>query len=294
MFTIAAAAMIGDKAAPHNLLRLNTGAHMPALGFGTWQLNGEELRQALQIAIANGYRRIDTAAGYGNEGVVADVLMRSGIPRTDFFVTSKLWCTDHGSEDTYNAILSSLAELQTEYIDLFLMHAPNNLGETAEEIVELRRQSWVIMQEFHRAGALRAIGVSNFEPRHIEQLLEWGATTPAVNQVELHAYLAQHELRKYCAKNDIVVESFGSIGANGLLDDPVMQRIALAHGRSSAQVSLRYSLQRGYAVLARSVTPSHIAANANVFDFQLLQDEMRKLDGLDCGERSYWDNSDVP
>ena len=273
---------------------LLTGASIPALGFGTYTLDGDELKQALLHAIECGYRHIDTAAGYGNEAVVAEAIAESEVAREDFFITSKLWCTDHGADDTFGAILSSLAQLNTDYLDLFLVHAPNNLGDSAEEIVELRKQSWAVMTDLHNAGILRALGVSNFEPRHIDQLLEWGDVTPAVNQVELHAYFGQAAIRKYCREKDIVVQSFGSVGADGLLEDPAVQRIAAAHERSAAQISLRHSLQRGCAVLARSTTPERIKENARIFDFELSVDDMRTLDALESGERTYWDNSDVP
>ena len=207
-----------SRAAPIARMRtLNTGAAMPALGFGTYQLDGEELSDALRCAIAAGYRHIDTAAGYENEHLVAAAIAESGIAREEFFLTSKLWCTDHGDDDAFDAILSSLAQLDTEYLDLYLIHAPNNLGESDEDKVELRRQSWAAMTALHEAGCLRAIGVSNFEPRHIEQLLEWGDVTPAVNQVEMHAYLGQAHIREYCEGKGIAVTSFGSVGAEGLL-----------------------------------------------------------------------------
>ena len=206
-----------SSAAPLTTRTLNTGAVMPALGFGTYQLEGEELSDALRCAIAAGYRHIDTAAGYENEHVVAAAIAESGIAREEFFLTSKLWCTDHGDDDAFDAILSSLAQLDTEYLDLYLIHAPNNLGESDEDKVELRRQSWAAMTALHEAGCLRAIGVSNFEPRHIEQLLEWGDVTPAVNQVEMHAYLGQAHIREYCEGKGIAVTSFGSVGAEGVL-----------------------------------------------------------------------------
>lgn len=279
---------------------LNTGASMPALAFGTYQLDGEELHEALSCAIAAGYRAFDTSAGYENEHVVATAIAESGIPREAFFITTKLWCTDHGGEETFDAILRSLAQLDTTYVDMYLMHAPNNLGEDAAEIVELRRQSWLVMEEFHRNGVLRAIGVSNFEPRHIEDLLtlprEEGVApvTPAVNQVECHAHLGQSELRKYCVERDILVQAYGSIGSSDLLADDKVRRVARARGRSAAQITLRHGLDRGCAVLARSTTPSRIAENAQIFDFGLEEDEVRALDALECGGRQYWDNSKVP
>eukprot|EP00966_Prymnesium_polylepis_P266723 6161905-Prymnesium_polylepis.1 len=305
-------------------LTLNTGASIPALGFGTYLANGDDLARALRSAIDAGYRHIDTAHGYQNEAVVGEAVAASNIPREEFFLTSKLWCSDHGAKRTRRAIEASLRELGTSYIDCFLIHAPDNQGASPEEVVELRRQSWLVMEEYYRAGKLRAsesgaaalpfrlhappaatlstrlapaVGVSNFEPRHIEQLLQWGTVTPAVNQIELHAHLAQPALREYCANKGIVVESYGSIGADGLLDDNVVRDIAVVRRLTPAQVSLRHSLQRGAVVLAKSLSPSRIAENARVFDFALTEGEMARLDALDMGRehgRTYWDNSDVP
>lgn len=158
----------------------------------------------------------------------------------------------------------------------------------------LRRESWRVMEEFHRDGVLRALGVSNFEPRHIDDILACAGVKPAVNQVERHAYLAQTELREYCARHEILLEAYGSAGAKGLLEDPVVRAIAAAHGRTAAQVSLKYSVQRGIVVLAKSVTEKRIAQNAKLFDFELSEEDLAKLEALDCGQRSYWDNSNAP
>lgn len=288
------AMLIDSVIAGVSLLQLNTGAKMPALGFGTYTLQGEPLKQVLVSALNAGYRHIDTAAGYENEAVVADAIAESRVPREDIFLTTKLWCTDHGEEEAFDAIIASLGELRTEYVDLFLIHAPANLGESEQETVELRLQSWSVMESLHAAGVLRAIGVSNFEQRHIEQILEWGSVVPAVNQVELHAHLGQRELRTFCAKERIHVTGYGAVGARGLLDDPTVQRIAAAKGRSAAQISLRHTLQRGCAALARSTTPARIASNLETLDFELTAQEMSELEGLERGERSYWDNSAVP
>ena len=178
---------------------LNTGARMPALGFGTYLLTGDACHSAVLAALRAGYRAIDTAAGYLNEAQVADALEESGLRREEVFIASKLWSDSHGTEATRRAIRNTLRRLRTPYLDLYLIHAPDNQGAAAEEIVELRRQSWLVMEEEYRKGTLRAIGVCNFEPRHIEQLLQWGTVTPAVNQVECHPYLQQRELSAYCA-----------------------------------------------------------------------------------------------
>ena len=278
---------------PHTLT-LNAGTQMPTLGFGTYLMTGEECQEAVLSALRAGYRLIDTAQGYLNEVQVGEAIEASGLPREEIFLTSKLWCDSHGTEATRRAIKNTLRRLRTSYLDLYLIHAPDNQGASAEEVVELRRQSWLVMEEEHRKGTLRAIGVSNFEPRHIEQVLRWGSVTPAVNQIECHPYLQQRELTQYCEARGIAVAAYGSVGADGLLADPVVVKMAASHGRSPAQICLRHALQRGQVALVKSATPSRIRENARVFDFELTQLEMDHLRRLERGERTYWDNSDVP
>jgi len=275
-------------------LKLSTGASIPAVGFGTYTIGGEALRKALDHAIATGYRHFDTARAYQNEAVVGAAIAASGLPREDFFITSKLWGTDHGEGRARRAIEASLSELGTEYVDLMLIHGPDNFGSSAEEKCTLRQETWRVLEEFHAAGTLCAIGCSNFEPRHIGSLMESGSVMPAVNQIEMHAYLAQGAVRAYCAEHDILVTAYGSVGAKGLRADPVVQSIAAAHKRTPAQVSLRHSLQRGAAVLCRSTTPKRITENGQLFDFELSREEVAALDALDVGTRSYWDNTKVP
>jgi len=286
----------GPRAAKIPTLTLSSGTEVPALAFGTYRTGGEELQRALRSAITAGYRHIDTASCYQNEDVVAAAIAESGIARDKFFITTKLWCTDHGTERTRRAIEASLTALKTDYIDNFLIHAPWQLDveKPLEEIRELRTQSWLVLEEYHRAGTLRAIGVSNYEPRHIDEILECGTVKPCVNQIEHHAYLTRDEVREYCAEHGILVQAYGSAGAKGLLEDAAVCEIAAAHGRTPAQVSLKYSLQRGMLVLAKSTTEKRIAKNALLFDFELSDEEMAALGGLDKGERSYWDNSNVP
>ena len=283
---------------------LNTGARIPRLGFGTYLANGEELLDALLAAIRIGYRHIDTAAGYMNEGVVSTAIATSGVPREHFFLTSKLWCSDHGSQRTRKALANSLKRLRTSYLDLFLIHAPDNQGETPDEIRRLRLESWLAMEEAHRNGKLRAIGVSNFEPRHIDALLRnedgsarEGAIVPAVNQLEVHPHFDQQATREYCARHGIAVEAYGSLGARGVLEDPTIQRLARQYRRTPAQIVLRHTLQRGTIVLVKSLSPRRIEENARIFEFELNDADCEALDALGTGaraERSYWDNSEVP
>ena len=277
-------------------LQLNTGATLPALCFGTYKLGGEELKTALQSAIAAGYRHFDTARAYQNENIVGAAIAESGVSRDDFFLTSKLWGTDHGRERAQQAIEETLAALDTTYLDSLLIHGPGgNAGRSPEEIVALRQETWLAMEEEHAAGKLRSIGVSNFEPRHIESLLSCGTVMPAINQIECHAHLAQAEIRDFCAEHGILVQAYGSVGATGLRADPVVQEIAAAHKRTPAQISLRYTYQsHGACVLARTLTPRRVAENAKIFDFELSAAECAELDARDTGQRSYWDNSEVP
>ena len=279
-------------------IALNTGARIPALGFGTYLTNGDELFNALVHAIRGGYRHIDTAAGYYNEPVVADAIEASGVPREELFITTKL-SFDHGRKRTKIAIAQALRALRTDYIDLFLIHTPCNQGETPEESARLRQETWEVMEEAYAAGTLRAIGVSNFEPRHIEALLHGrpNAIIPAANQVELHPQLDQRDLLEYCGKRGILVEAYGAVGADGLLTQPAVVELAKRYGRSEAQICLRHTLQRGparVALLAKSLTQSRIDENMRVFDFSLDQKDAQALDALARRDgRSYWDNSDV-
>lgn len=203
-------------------VKLNTGADIPMLGFGTYRTGGPELQVALRHAIAAGYRHLDTASCYNNEAIVGAALKESGLPRESFFITTKLWCTDHGTERTRKAIKASLENLGTGYIDLYLIHAPWQLdiAKSPEEVSMLRRESWRVMEEFHRDGVLRALGVSNFEPRHIDDILACAGVKPAVNQVERHAYLAQTELREYCARHEILLEAMARLAPRGCLRTP--------------------------------------------------------------------------
>ena len=313
---------------------LNTGSRIPSLGFGTYLTNGEELFDALVHALRNGYRHIDTAAGYMNEPTVADAVQASGVPRDELFITTKLWCADHGRKRTERAIKQSLRALRTDYIDLYLVHAPDNQGSTPEEVARLRKESWQVLEEAHAAGTLRAIGVSNFEPRHIEALLREdvadskpgrdlprvaatgqataptlmaaaerppyrrGAVVPAVNQIELHPHIDQQAVLEYCARKGITIEAYGAVGADGLLSDPAIRAVAKRYGRSEAQVSLRHTLQRKpgqIVLLAKSLTKGRIDENLRVFDWDIDPADARLLDALARKDgRSYWDNSDVP
>ena len=219
--------------------------------------------------------------------------------RGDVWITTKLWNSDHGAFKTRKAIHNSLKRLNTDYIDLYLIHSPGNSGRSPAQIRELRKASWQVMEKMHEEGTLRAIGVSNYDVKHLEELATYAKYAPAVNQVEFHPYLVQGELLAYCASKGIVVEAYGSMaagenGADPLLKHPTVLGVAERAGKSAAQVLLRWALQKGLVVLPKSVTPARIDANAALFDFALDGEAMAALDALHTGERTYWDNTDVP
>merc|ERR1712166_1347371 len=231
---------------------LNSGAAMPANGYGTYRSNGLTLHAGLMAA-------------------------------------------DHGTEPTRAAVARSLKELDTTYIDMYLIHAPRNNGSTEEEKQALRLESWLAMEQLHREGVLRSIGVSNFEQSHIEPLLEHGTVVPCVNQIEFHPYMQQHALRDWCHSHRIQVQGYGAIGAktrgSGVLTDKVVLEIADELDRTPAQITLRYSLQCGVTVLTKSINPPRIFENGQIFDFELNDSQMDRLAQLDLQQRSYWDNS---
>lgn len=273
---------------------LTSGDQMPAVGFGTYRTHGVPLETALLGALEMGYRGIDTAAMYRNENIIPKVLQQSGTKRSDVYITTKLMPANFGTEETRAAVARSLRELNSDYIDLYLMHAPRNHGTTDEEKQQLRLDSWLVMEELHKEGVLRSIGVSNFEQHHIESLIDGGSIVPCVNQIEFHPYLQQHALRDWCHSHKIQVQGYGAIAARGVLHDKVILQIADELNKSPAQISLRYSLQLGVAVLAKSLNPARIFENGQIFDFELDDSQLERLGELDCGKRSYWDNSDEP
>ena len=260
-------------------LRLNDGREIPQLGFGVFQVPPAETEAAVTRALEVGYRHIDTAAAYRNEAGVARAIAAVGHDRSEVFITTKLFNDDHGREQAQRAFAASLERLETDYVDLYLIHWP---VPSEDRYVE----TWQALEEVHREGRARSIGVSNFNLEHLERLGHETETLPAVNQVELHPYLAQRELRAYQREHGIATEAWSPIGQGGdVLDDPAIGAIAESHGRSPAQVIIRWHLQSGNIVIPKSVTPDRIAENFRAFDFELSDAEMAQIDGLDRGER---------
>ncbi|GGY34958.1 aldo/keto reductase [Streptomyces tanashiensis] len=258
---------------------LNNGVEIPQLGFGVFQVADDETTAAVTAALEAGYRSIDTAAVYGNEAGVGRALSASGLAREDLFVTTKLWNADQGYDATLRAFDDSLAKLGLEYVDLYLIHWPTPAR-------DLYRESWRALERLADEGRIRAAGVSNFQPEHLRRLMDGAALTPAVNQIELHPALQQSELRAFHGEHRIATEAWSPLAQGAVLDDPAIGAIAAAHGKSPAQVVIRWHLQLGNVVIPKSVTPARIRANADVFDFVLTDEEMAAVAGLDRGLRT--------
>ncbi|PXA72346.1 aldo/keto reductase [Cryobacterium arcticum] len=259
-------------------ITLNNGVEIPQLGFGVFQVPDDETTAAVSAALAAGYRSIDTAAIYGNEAGVGRALAASGIPRGDLFITTKLWNSDQGFQSTLAAYEASLAALGLDYVDLYLIHWPAPANDNYAE-------SWRAMEKLLADGRVRAIGVSNFAPEHLEHLAETASVVPAVNQVELHPRLNQAEVRAANEAQGIATEAWSPLAQGGLLADPVITDVAGRVGRTPAQVILRWHLQQGRIVIPKSVTPGRIIENLAVFDFDLSPADLLLIDGLNTDSR---------
>jgi 2,5-diketo-D-gluconate reductase A len=262
---------------------LNNGVEMPILGFGVYQIPPEDTERAVTAALAVGDRHLDTAAAYQNEKAVGRAIAASGIPREDLFVTTKLWIQDAPAEDnTGRAFEQSLTRLGLDYLNLYLIHQP--FGDVYGQ--------WRAMQTLHRQGRVRAIGVSNFYPDRLVDLLDHNETTPAVNQIETHPFFQRGDYQQLMRDRRVQIESWGPFaeGRNSLFTDPTLAGIADAHGKSVAQVVLRWLIQRGVVVIPQSVRPERMAENLAVFDFDLTDDQMAQIAGLDTGESLFFDH----
>ncbi|MER5754474.1 aldo/keto reductase [Streptomyces sp. NPDC002088] len=258
---------------------LNNGVTMPQLGFGVFQVPDEETTTAVATALRAGYRSIDTAAIYGNERGVGQALADSGIARDELFITTKLWNADQGYEATLAAFDASLDKLGLDHVDLYLIHWPTPAR-------DLYLDTWRALEKLYTDGRTRAIGVSNFQPAHLERLLGAASVVPAVNQIELHPGLQQAELREFHAGHGIATEAWSPLAQGAVLKDDAVTTIAAAHGKSPAQVVLRWHLQIGNVVIPKSVTESRIRENFDVFDFELSPQEIDALTALDRGMRT--------
>jgi diketogulonate reductase-like aldo/keto reductase len=255
---------------------LNNGVTMPWLGLGVWKTKeGDEVIQAVKTAIAAGYRSIDTAAAYGNEQGVGQGIRESGVPRDELFVTTKVWNADQGYESTLMAFEESRKKLGLERLDLYLVHWP---------VKGKYRETWKALVHLYNEGWVRAIGVSNFQIHHLRDIIEDTGVVPAVNQVEYHPLLAQRELLAFCREQGVQLEAWSPL-MQGRLDLPVLKRLAEKHGKSPAQIVLRWDIQNGVVTIPKSVRAERIRENADVFDFELSPEDMAAINELNRNER---------
>ena len=257
---------------------LNNGVKIPIIGFGTWQTpDGDIAKHAVEVALNAGYRHIDTAAAYGNEKSVGQAIKNSGINRHDLFITTKLWNADHGYKSAKAAIDRSLQNLMVDYLDLYLIHWPNPV-DMRDHWAEANAESWRAMEEAVQAGKIRAIGVSNFRKRHLDELLKTAEIKPVVNQIMLNPSDLQSDVVKVNNKLGLLSEAYSPLGTGGLLGNETVKEIASEVGKSPAQVLIRWSLEHGFLPLPKSVHDKYIQANVEVFDFNLNSEQMNKLD----------------
>ena len=267
--------------------RLNNGVEMPYLGLGVYRARpGREAQTALRFALDDGYRLIDTATLYGNEADVGKAVRESGIPRDEVFVTTKLWNSDHGYDETLKACERSLRVLGLDYVDLYLIHWP---------VESRRRETWSAMETLYARGWARAIGVSNYMVRHLEELLEGAQIPPAVDQVELHPFLPQPEVRGFCREHGILPEAYSPLTKGRRLGDRTVAAVARRHRKTPAQVLIRWCLEQGAAAIPKSVRPERIRENRDVFDFELDPEDLRVLSPLHGVElHTDWDPGREP
>jgi diketogulonate reductase-like aldo/keto reductase len=266
-------------------LLLNNGVEMPPLGYGVFQIeNAAECERSVRDAIEVGYRLIDTAASYGNEESVGNAIKQSGVSREELFVTTKLWIADTGYQKTKEAFARSMKRLQLEYLDLYLIHQP--YGDVFG--------SWRAMEELYRSGVIRAIGVSNFHPDRVMDFIVHNEVIPAINQIETHPFHQQMETQKFLEENNIQIESWGPFaeGKNNIFHNELLLSIAAKHGKSVAQVILRWLTQRGVIVIPKSVRRERMAENFDIFDFELDASDLESIAKLETGESLFFDHRD--
>jgi diketogulonate reductase-like aldo/keto reductase len=267
-------------------VKLNNGVSMPIFGLGVYQSPpGEETRAAVRDALEVGYRLVDTARAYHNEPDVAAAIEESGVPRSQVFVTTKLWNSDQGYDSALAAFDKSESRLGGAQVDLYLIHFP---------VERARRESWRALTRLYEEKRVRAIGVSNYTVRHLKELLDDSPVVPAINQVEFHPFLFQKELLAFCRTKGIQLQAYAPLVRARRMDHQVVRRVAEAHRRTPAQVLVRWCIQHGVVVIPKTVHRARIEENAQVFDFELAPGDMAALDVLDEGLRTSWDPSDVP
>jgi diketogulonate reductase-like aldo/keto reductase len=256
-------------------ITLNNGVKIPKIGFGTFKVeNGNDTINSVKKALEIGYRHIDTAAIYGNEEGVGQAIKESGVPREEIFLVSKVWNSEQGYDTTIKAFEESLKRLQTDYLDMYLIHwaKPKN------------RETWKALETLYKEGKIKAIGVSNFEIHHLEDLLEVAEIIPVVNQVELHPQFPQEELREYCKKHNIAIEAWGPLMQGKIFEIPLMKELSIKYNKSIAQIALRWHYQQDIITIPKSIKPERIESNIDIFDFEISEEDMEKIKNLK-GER---------
>ncbi|MCY6958522.1 aldo/keto reductase [Clostridium brassicae] len=250
---------------------LNNEVKMPWLGFGTYKVeNGNTVIESVKEALKIGYRHIDTASYYGNEDGVGTAIKESGVPREKIFLVSKVWNTDQGYEKTLKAFETSIKKLGTDYLDLYLIHWPQPLS----------KETWKALEKLYKEGRVKAIGVSNFLVNHLEYLLEDAEVIPMVNQVEFHPYLIQNDLIEFCEKNNIQLEAWSPLMRGKIFEIELLQELAKKYGKTIPQIVLRWDLQMGIVTIPKSVTPSRIKENSDIFDFEISKEDVDKIKQL--------------
>ena len=267
-------------------LTMNDGFTIPQIGLGLWQVKDQaQFDGAFDAAVEAGYRHFDSAQVYHNEQMFGDAWKRSGLKREDIFITTKIAINNFGHKAVHESTKASLEKLQTDYIDLLLLHFP---------VTILRKKAWTALEEIQKEGGARSIGVSNYTIRHLEELKKYSNVTPAINQVELHIFLQQPELLNYCKEHNIQVEAYSPLAHAHNMDNETVKTIASKHNKTNAQIMLRWLLQQDLVVLPKSVNPSRIKENIDIFDFSLDQDDLEKLVQEDKNMRTCWSPVHVP
>lgn len=257
---------------------LHNGVKMPNFGLGVYKSqDGEEVINAIHYAVKAGYRSIDTASLYFNETGVGEAIKQCGLPREELFITTKVWNSDQGYESTLAAFEESMKKLDLEYLDLYLIHWP---------VKEKYKDTWRALEKLYKDGRVRAIGVSNFHQHHLEDLMSVAQVKPMVNQVELHPFLSQVELRAYCQSEGIAIEAWSPLARGRVLQDPTLAELAAKYNKSIPQIVLRWDLQHGIITIPKSVHEQRIIDNADIFDFELSVEDMKKIDSLNRNERT--------
>ncbi len=267
-------------------MKLADGHEIPQIGLGLWKVKDEaEFNISFDAAVAAGYTHFDSAQVYGNEAYLGAAWKRHGLKREDIFITTKIRLETIAIGRAVHSFEKSLKNLQTDYVDLVLLHFPAPVG---------RKKAWHELEEFKAAGSIKSIGVSNYTIRHLEEMKSYATEMPVVNQVELHVFLQQPELLDYCREHSIAVEAYSPLAHGKKMDDPTIIEIAEKHGKSYAQVMLRWCTQKDLVVLPKSITPERVAQNIDIFDFELDDDDMQRLAQLDQDLRTCWDPTHAP